>query len=271
MSVKFSIIAVALNPGDKVKKTIDSILSQSYTDYEVIYKDGGSTDGSLDYVKSLSLNNLKIVTGKDSGIYDAMNMAVGSAEGGYVYFLNCGDWFYSADVLAKVASEIERIEETDSSEAGYILYGNIYDRITASRVSSNPAIDGFACYRNVPCHQACFYKRELICKHPFETKYKIRADYEQFLWCFYEGEASFKYMDLLIADYEGDGFSETKKNLVLSKEEHKLITEKYMEKKDLIKYRLILLLTLAPLRTALSKNKVTGRIYNGLKGLIYKR
>ena len=79
-----------------------------------------------------------------------------------------------------------------------------------------------------------------------------------------------RYVDYTIVDYEGDGFSETKKNLKLSKKEHKDITGQYMSKGQLFKYRLIMAVTLAPLRSAISNNQKTAKLYNSLKKLIYK-
>lgn len=140
---------------------------------------------------------------------------------------------------------------------------------TASKVCQNPVIDGFTCYRNVPCHQACFYNQKLVKEHPFDTSLKVRADYEQFLWCFYKGDATFRYIDYTIASYEGDGYSESKESVELSAKEHKAITEKYMTPKNIRRYRTKLILTLAPLRRALAHNKVTAKLYNGIKNSIY--
>lgn len=259
--MKFSIIVVCLNPGEKLKSTLYSIKAQTFKDYEVIIKDGGSTDGSLDILKEMDGLNVSVEVSPDKGIYDAMNQAVNLAIGEYIYYLNCGDVFSDENVLLDIS-------KSDSKD---IIYGNIFDKLTNSKVASNPSINGFACFRNVPCHQACFYKRELIIQHPFEIKYKIRADYEQFLWCFYSALASMEYIDRIIAVYEGGGFSESKDNIKRSKEEHKEITSKYMRSKDIFRYKLILMLTLAPIRTLISHNPVTAKIYNGIKGIIYRR
>ena len=48
--MKISVIVVALNPGEKLKETIDSVLAQTYKDYEIVVKDGGSKDGSVDVI-----------------------------------------------------------------------------------------------------------------------------------------------------------------------------------------------------------------------------
>lgn len=279
----FSIIVVCFNPGTKLGQTLESIKKQNYSDYEVVVKDGLSDDGSLACVEEIfpggaegaGEGRVQLVSQKDQGIYDAMNQAVMRAKGEYVYFLNCGDWFYSDQVLGEMAGFIKGCRKEDAGRADWpgICYGNIYERLTGQKVASNPRIDAFGCYRNVPCHQACFYARELLIGHPFQTKYRVRADYEQFLWCFFaagkEQKVRFAYCDLLIADYEGGGFSETKENRRISAAEHKVITETYMSKGQLFRFRLAMLLSLAPLRTWIAQNERTAGIYNRIKGMVY--
>lgn len=273
MDVKFSILVVCLNPGEKLKSTLDSILNQKYNDFEVIIKDGMSEDGSLSYAFGLmeqGEQRIRVIQKKDKGIYDAMNQAAGEVKGRYVYFLNCGDAFYDENVLSKVAALIQE----NPSEQG-IYYGNIYERLTGQEVFSNPEMDAFGCYRNVPCHQACFYDRKLLLAHPFRTEYKVRADYEQFLWCFFQKDfpdkVSCVYGEILIADYEGGGFSETKENRKVSAKEHKEIVHKYMSRGQIFKFKAVLWITLAPLRTKLAENEKTAGWYNSLKRLLYGR
>ena len=263
MQPKFSVLVVCLNPGDKLNMTLQSIQNQLYKNYEIIIKDGGSTDGSLNLLQET--DSLKIIRKNDTGIYDAMNQAVLESCGEYIYFLNCGDTFADERVLLDVA----RFIEENSAEKG-IYYGNIYERLTGQIVMSNPHLDAFGCYRNVPCHQACFYARELLLAHPFELKYRVRADYEQFLWCFFKGGAETFFCDRLIADYEGGGFSETKENKKRSAREHKEVVKLYMSSGQILKYKAILWITLAPLRSRMAQNEKTAGIYNRMKGMLYK-
>lgn len=258
----FSIIVVCYNAGSKLQKTIESIRRQTEKDYEIIVKDGLSTDGSVEALSPEE--NMKVFCRKDKGIYDAMNQAVEHAVGRYLFFLNCGDYFQDETVLARVKQEIEKKDRKPR-----ILYGNILERSTGAYVMSNPQIDDFACYRNVPCHQACFYDRRLLKKRGFRICYKVRADYEHFLWCYYRARASMDYMPVTIVSYEGGGFSETKENKRCSAVEHAHIVSKYMSRKQIMQYRLVLFLTLAPLRTYLASNQVTAGIYQGLKRRVY--
>lgn len=264
--IMFSIVVVCLNEGERLKAVIENIRRQTYADYEIIVKDGLSKDGSIEALPADE--RIKVYRRKDTGIYDAMNQAVEAVKGDYVYFLNCGDAFYGEDVLGRVAKQIE---EYLRRRENAVFYGDILERVTGERVSSNPHMDAFGCYRNVPCHQACFYSAELMRHKGFDLKYHVRADYEHFLWCFFEGEADTVYMPFLIADYEGGGFSETKENRKRSEAEHKEIVKKYMSSGQVLKYRALMILSLAPLRTCISRNKVTAHIYNKLKALVYKR
>ena len=136
----FSILVVCLNPGDKLRTTLESIREQTFRNYEVIIKDGLSSDGSLDFVKEVTeeFPSLRMIRKKDGGIYDAMNQAVQEAEGRYLYFLNCGDKFYHEKVLEEIAGLIAG----HPANAG-IYYGNIYERLTGREVASNPRLDAF--------------------------------------------------------------------------------------------------------------------------------
>ena len=163
----FSIVVVSLNAGDKLLETIGSIARQSFSDYEVVVKDGGSKDGSiaalreklLTYPEEIS-QRVRIFEERDGSIYDGMNQAVSHATGRYLYFLNCGDYFYSEDALGQLALEMKLREETGESHK--IYYGDIYDALRGNVVASNPRLNDFGLYRNVPCHQACFYAKELF-------------------------------------------------------------------------------------------------------------
>ena len=322
----FSIIVVSLNAGEELKKTLESVSGQSCRDYEVILKDGGSEDGSLDFLREAfgdgsldvlkeasaddspdflreassddSLDVLKEASGrvrlcekKDRGIYDAMNQALKLATGDYFLFLNCGDYLYDNLVLERVKEKIEvslksgledkteweerkiRAKETGSygtKTVPRIFYGDLYNRKQQARISSSPEITDFTLFRNVPCHQVCFYHKSLFEKRAYDLKYRVRADYEHFLYCIKERKATAQAMHLVTASYEGGGFSETEKNRRISAREHKEITRKYLGIDACRKYRLILWLTLAPVRSKIAENPRLALGYNRVKSMIYK-
>ena len=268
----FSILVVSLNPGGKLVDTVMSAAKQTNTDYEVIVKDGGSGDGSLDALRSYLqgkkfAERVRILEQPDTGIYEGMNQAADAAEGEYFYFLNCGDTFASERALEQTAQEIGRHAGQPPSK---IFYGDIYDALRGQVVTSNPHIDDFACYRNVPCHQACIYHRSLFDERGYDPGYRVRADYEHFLWCYFCRAARPAYIPVTLASYEGGGFSETSENRKRSAREHREITARYMGRGQLLKYRLIMLVTLAPLRTRMSESPAWSGWYNKCKKLLYR-
>ncbi len=261
---KYSVIVVCLNAGQRLCDTVKSILGQTYRNFEVVIKDGGSTDGSVEALASAYQDSrLHVHRQKDNGIYDAMNQAVKLAAGTYFLFLNAGDSFYDEHVLERITDEIEH-KKAD------IIYGNLYHKALDTIIYAAPEINDFTCYRNVPCHQTCFYHRTLFDKRGYLPKYTVRADYEHFLWCYYKRKAAICYVPEVIASYEGGGYSETKENRKRSARQHREIVVHYMGKKKADFYRLVMLLTLAPLRSAIAGNAYLSGVYNGIKTAIYK-
>ena len=259
--MKISVIVVSLNAGDELAATVSSILDQDHNDYEIIVKDGGSVDGSIAGLPQDP--RIRLFSESDSGIYDAMNRALDLSTGDYVMFLNCGDYLYDPRVLSDINAQL--------TARNLVVYGDIYDRPSETRIPSNPELDEFALYRNVPCHQACIYDRSMLLMHHFNTEYRVRADYEQFLWCYYIARARFIYMDRVISSYMGEGFSESRENVRRSADEHRQIVLNYMPPDRVRTYRRRMLLTLAPLRAKIARSPLTGGLYNRIKAVIYKK
>ena len=233
--MKFSVVVVCLNPGEQLNQTLDSILNQTFGDYEIVVKDGGSKDGSMEGMRCDE--RIRLYRESDKSIYDAMNQAVTYARGEFILFMNCGDMFYREDVLEKAAEIIAK----QSHPEKLVLYGDTYG------------------------------EKNRVCKEkPYDLQYRIRADYDHFLWCYYVAKADMVNLNLTIASYEGGGYSESKENRRRDKEEHGKITATYMGRGELLKYKLIMLGTLAPLRSFLAENKAFSGAYHRLKEMLYK-
>ena len=267
----FSIVVVSLNSGVRLKNTLDSIVNQTFSEYEVILKDGLSTDHSLQELEEAGYfkkhPEIRVIQKKDTGIYDGMNQALCGVTGKFVEFLNCGDCFKDNMVLQRVHDFIEKqIIQTDRT---YIFYGNQYNLIQGCMITSVPKINDFSCYRNVPCHQVCFYDRRLFIKRGYLPEYTVRADYEHFLYSIYKEKTIAVAMPIVICFYEGGGYSETKENRKHSASQHREITFKYLGKKASF-YHIIMTLSGAPIRTFLSENARMSKWYNKLKSMFYK-
>lgn len=98
-NMKISIITVVYNDVLGISKTIESVLSQNYPNKEYLIIDGGSSDGTLDVIKSYLSDIDYFLSERDHGIYDAMNKGIKAAKGDYVLFLNSGDVFFNDCVL----------------------------------------------------------------------------------------------------------------------------------------------------------------------------
>ena len=261
--MKFSVITVCYNAGEKLAYTINNILKQSCEDFEIVVKDGGSSDDSL---ASIPKNEkINVISEKDKGIYDAMNAAVSYAKGDYVIFMNCGDTFFDEDVLKNTAKFID--ENPDKK----IYYGDAYFELSKQVISQPKEITESICYRHMPNHQSCFFDRLLWNDMSLNTSYKIRADYDFFLRCYFEKEIRPAYLGITVALYEGGGYSENKENQKRDKEEHREIVEKYMGKKRAAHYRRIMILTLQPLRTWIAQKSIFAPLYDKIKRKIYSR
>lgn len=287
--MKFSIIVVALNPGEKLGETLKSVLGQTCGDFEIILKDGGSTDGSMEPWRDAD-PRIRYFNEPDRGIYDAMNQAVAYASGEFILFLNSGDLFADNSVLERTARVIDGLAQTQGTSGGasqaqesgapggvsqplrrVVLYGDTIGEKNGVAIASAPRITGFTCYRNIPCHQSCFYSAELCREKPYDLQYKIRADYDHFLWCFYRAGAQFRHLSFAVASYEGGGFSESKANRKRDKEEHRAITASYMTAGERLRYQTALALTLAPLRRFMAENRALSGMYHRLKTNVYTR
>ena len=271
--MKFSVIIASLNAGDKLIETVKNVLSQKDADFEIVLKDGMSNDGSVDAVRALGDARIKIYEMKDTGIYDGMNQGITSATGDYYIFMNCGDFFYDDMVLArfeKAAKEYiaECGEPTESKPL--ILYGSRFASQTGSIEYISPKITPLVCYRNIPCHQAILYSKECFAKRLFRPEYKVRADYEHFLWSVLKNNTQTVYVEEPVCRYEGGGYSDNPKQAKRSADEHKEITSMYLSKWQLFYCKLYMIVTLQPLRHAISTGPLSG-LYNSLVKKIYRR
>ena len=250
--MKFSIIVVCLNPGPKLNQTLDSILSQTYPSFEIIVKDGGSKDGSVE--KLPGDPRIRVVVRQDTGIYDAMNQGIEEAKGDYLIFMNCGDWFYSLEVLQKIADDI-------GESRGPIYYGKCFDRMTGQVRAYPKHLSRMTCYRTMICHQATVYRADILKQRPYDLSYPILADRETLWHLVCEEKVEPKYLDTVIADYQGGGESASEKYIQRNRADQQRLLDTYYPKGEQVKYKLLMALTFQKLRVALSKSPKYSKYY----------
>jgi glycosyltransferase involved in cell wall biosynthesis len=200
--MKISVITVCYNAEKNIKTTIDSVISQTYKDFEYIIVDGASTDATASIVEEYRKKfAITFVSEKDKGIYDAMNKGVRLASGQWINFMNAGDFFIDKNVLEQVSSSLS--EEND------FVYGATkfcYDGFSVVR-PPRPMSDFWI---KMPFnHQGLFEKTSVLKKHPFDIRYALAADYEQILFGIKAKKKFFK-APMTVAVFNNEGTSNTK-------------------------------------------------------------
>lgn len=230
-----SIVTINYNDLSGLKKTMESVFEQSYQEIEYIVIDGGSTDGSTDYIKSQQASLNYWVSEKDSGIYNAMNKGIAKATGDYILFLNSGDWLAGVDVLEAVNPS--RFTE-DLISCGLRVIG---DDIDYAKVIPNKI--GFAyMFTSTLPHQSTFIRRSLFkTVGNYDEKLKFVSDWKFFILSVCKFGASFKYIPITLSNYNLFGFSSLKENSKLMRMERKTVLMEefepfYDDFKELTKY-----------------------------------
>jgi len=195
---KISVITITLNSAHDLKKTMVSVLGQDYPQIEYIIIDGGSTDGTLEVIKTNAGHVACWISEPDRGIYDAMNKGLAKATGEWVNFMNAGDVFNNDHVLSAVFNH-------DPGDAA-VLYGDSIARYLAFNAwrkarSPEDLWKGMFC-----CHQSMFFRTSLIKNEGYRTGDCFSADYEMIHRLYHAGK-TFRYIPETIAVFDTRGIS----------------------------------------------------------------
>ena len=201
--MKLSIITINFNDAAGLEKTIQSVVNQTYKDFEYIVIDGASTDGSVDIIKKYSDQLTHWVSEPDTGIYNAMNKGTRLAQGEYCLYLNSGDFLAANDVLEKAFSH--NFTE-DIVSGNCINFDEKHERLKVPprNVTLFTFIEG-----SLP-HPTSFIKRDLLNRlGGYNESYRIISD-----WCFFMDamivhQSSYRTLDLVITRFNAYGISTT--------------------------------------------------------------
>ncbi len=195
-----SIITVNLNNLPGLRLTANS-LPQGY-DYEWIYIDGLSNDGSNDFVKNLKRKPDKIIIEKDNGIYDAMNKGIDLATGNYIWFVNSGDKIDDELQFQKVFTILEKGEFD-------LFYGNfkLYDNGVNKLVVQDKKVDFPWLISKTLNHQSYILKSIYLKEKKFNLNYKITSDWIQLFESFRNSNLKICYFPYSMVVYDRNGLS----------------------------------------------------------------
>ena len=192
--MKVSIVTVCYNSEKTISDTLDSLESQTYQDIEYLVIDGASSDNTVELVNKNSSRVSKIISERDTGIYDALNKGIKASTGDVVGFLHSDDLFASATVIEDV---VAKFKETDSDAVyGDLKYVAQHDISKVIRLWKSGEYNIKLIKRGwMPPHPTFFMKRELYEKFGcFDLNFKIAADYDSLLRYLWVNKISISYL-----------------------------------------------------------------------------
>lgn len=210
----FTIIVAVYNAETTIQQCIDSFVSQTYKNKELIIIDGGSIDNTLKIINQNTKEISYWLSEPDTGIYNAWNKGLFKAQGEWIYFLGADDFFINNDVLKNIESYINKIPNTFN-----VVYGKVsYISPTGNYLYSqgepwNLVGKRFKQLMTIP-HQGVFHKKSLFVQYgKFDEDFKIAGDYEFLLRELKDNDAFF--IALPIAVMRQGGISNNNLNSIL--------------------------------------------------------
>lgn len=180
--MKISIVTVAYNSAATIRDTIESVMSQTYSDIEYIIIDGASKDGTMAIVDEYRERIAKVVSEPDNGLYDAMNKGIAMATGDVIGILNSDDFFETDYALAAVAHAFEENPKAQLA-FGDVVFVDADDLATVTRYYGAAHFQPWKLrFGWMPPHPGTYIRREAYSQvGDYSTHYRISADYEMFI------------------------------------------------------------------------------------------
>lgn len=230
---KISIITINYNNLVGLKRTLTSVINQTWDEFEFIVVDGGSTDGSVEFIESKSLNIDCWLSEADNGIYNAMNKGIKVSTGEYLLFLNSGDELYDLTILEKNNKYIHTED---------LIYFDIFmvyhDK---SEIFQYPELLSYKTFLEGSIgHPTTFIKRTLFNKVGFyDENLKIVSDWKFFMMATVKYNCSSKKISTILSKYYMDGISSIDIDCV-NEEREKVLKECFYEYYRLLELELFL-------------------------------
>tara|TARA_B110000259_G_scaffold79434_1_gene93043 strand:+ start:13007 stop:13759 length:753 start_codon:yes stop_codon:yes gene_type:complete len=231
MNLKVSIIICVLNGEKSIYKTVESILNQDYLNLELIIIDGGSSDNTIEIIKSFDSSKIKWISEPDKGISDAFNKGIKLATGDYINFQGDGDGFLNSSSISDLFSNLDLKEKP-------IVCGNIQridikgNLLYKTKIKKRFDKKSLLFKMSLP-HQGLFIPREFFSKYgEFDLNNKYCMDYELLLRS-YNNFPKVITKDLVVSNWRADGLGEGK-TLEILKEYHKIKLKNKVASKPLL-------------------------------------
>lgn len=219
-----SIITVTYNSLHTLKDAYASLCTQTFAPWEWVVQDGGSSDGTQQWLESLADVRISLVSEKDSGIYDALNKAVRRAKGEWIGLLHSDDLYPNNDVLQEVVAAM------DGNDAIYgdLKYVQASDTQQVLRHWKAGTFEPAMLRKGwMPPHPTLFLRKEIYARvGEFDTQFKIAADYDFILRVFQLAHLKIHYLPQVLMLMRQGGASSKVSNLVAKSKEDLRIMRK---------------------------------------------
>ena len=223
--MKLSVITINYNNREGLQKTIESVVNQTWQEFEYIVIDGGSTDGSVDVIKQYADRIDYWVSEPDRGIYHPMNKGIDVAKGEYCNFMNSGDCLYEKTTLENIKDELRDFS---------IINGKTF--FDTGWVQSPPHSISLELFytKNTINHQASFIETRLLRKYKYDETLKIVSDWKFWIQTFVFENCTYKPIDCFITIFNTNGISLT--NDMLRCQENEMVLKEIIPERILMDY-----------------------------------
>ena len=203
-----SIIVASFNSVNTLARAIESVLSQTYSNKELIIIDGGSKDGTVDVLKRFNGNISYWCSEPDKGIYNAWNKALDYTKGDWILFLGADDYLWANDVLKSIAPQL--IKACLEFRVVYGKVNVVREDGTVLETLNDPWDQANKRFQHLMAygwHQGVFHDRSLFDLYgKFDESFQIIGDYEFLLRELKDHDAAF-IDDVVVAGMQYGGVS----------------------------------------------------------------
>lgn len=203
--MRISVVTVCFNSQATIRDTIESFLAQTWADKEMLIVDGESTDGTLDIVRSYGSADIRIISERDQGVFDAMNKGLRHFGGIAVGFLNSDDTFHDAFALTAVA---EALADADVAYGDLLMVTDHRSKEVVREWRAG-AFGPRAFERGwQPPHPGFFVRRDIAVRTgEFDLSYRTASDYDWMLRALSLPGVRVQYVPRVLADFQMGGVS----------------------------------------------------------------
>lgn len=223
--MKVSIITAVKNNCRTISETLESVLNQTYTNYEYIIIDGGSDDGTLDIIRSWAPKfdgKMKYYSAPDKGVYNAINKGITLATGDVIGFLHADDFYTDNNVVKAIADSMSD-KRVDLVYGDICFVGNKDKKRVTRYYSSKKFTPDKLKYGFAPPHPSLYCRRELYKIYGlYKENYIIAADFEMFVRLFRHSKVLSKYIPLNMVTMRKGGISTSWKHILSTNIREKL-------------------------------------------------